>query len=120
MPRYRCTAALSLLVVLLTVTVSEASTTVSVDAVDSGWYDETGSHGGGNTNYLVGICGSADVCSGDDLDRHNFFVFDLSSVAGGPAIGATLRRFLPTPDGFISVDAAETYSVFDSAPPFRR
>jgi hypothetical protein len=48
--------------------------TVNVSVAVSGWYDNTGTHSGGNPNYFAGNFGLAAY--------NNFFTFDLSSVDG--------------------------------------
>ena len=61
--------------------------TITLDAVDSGWYNSTGVHDPSNTNYIVGITAIA-------LYR-NFFVFDLSSIPL-PIMSAELRLSNPS------------------------
>jgi len=83
--------------------------TIVIDATDSGWYDDGGSHDVNNDNYLVGWRGA---------EYHNYFVFDLTSIASETVVSATLRLFepavdLPTiyADGYDSPDPSETYEV---------
>ncbi len=91
-----------------TTTSSTSSTTTTLpgtlNATDSGWWDDTGFHDADNDNYVVGAC-----CGFQGL--RNFFVFDLSPVTG-VVTAATLRLSNPS-DGFASPDANETYTVFD-------
>lgn len=92
----------------LTITTDTGVFTIS--ASTTGWWDENGNHSASNPNYIMGICGTDDSCSGDNLDRRNFFTFDLSNVTGnilsaslnignsssgyyGPAGGMTLSFF---------------------------
>jgi hypothetical protein len=82
--------------------------TIIIDATDTGWYDDSGFHNPANDNYIAG----ADAVSGV-VDFHNFFVFDLTGVSG-TITSATLR--VQTRD-FNSVDATETYNVFDVSTP---
>lgn len=77
--------------------------TVSLTAIDSGWYDSNGSHNSFNTNYFVGSANSREL--------RNFFVFDRSGI-DGTIYSATLKAFNPTP-GFVSPDGSEAYSLFD-------
>jgi hypothetical protein len=81
--------------------------TVSLAAFDSGWYDSTGFHSSANDNYLVGFF--------DPNEYRNFFVFDRSTIEG-TILSATFSAFNPT-SGFSSLDASETYSLFDVTTP---
>src|SRR5687768_4235443 len=81
-----------------------ADTTVTLSAVDSGWYKPDGSHDAANDNYIAGKVGAAG-------ELRNFFVFDLSTIRG-PIMSATLRIINPSA-GYNSVDAQETYTTFD-------
>ena len=83
---------------------ARADTTVTLSAVDSGWYKPDGSHSADNDNYIAGKVGVAG-------ELRNFFVFDLSTIRG-PIRNATLRIFKPGA-GYNSVDAQETYTTFD-------
>jgi len=47
---------------------------------DSGWFQDTGLHEAGNTNYITGYCAPND-CGG--FFYHGYFSFDLSNFAGG-------------------------------------
>lgn len=92
--------------------------TTTLSATNTGWYDQTGSHGAANPDYIVGTCGSSDVCHGNDLAYNNFFVFDLSSVTG-PITSAVLSLGNPqlgdpsSPyQGFVSIKPL-TYTNFD-------
>ncbi len=81
-----------------------ADTTVTLNAVDSGWYKATGQHDATNDNYLVGHVSTAG-------ELRNYFVFDLSSVRG--SIRSATLRVLNPPLGYESVDPSETYTTFD-------
>lgn len=82
--------------------------TITLSAVDSGRYQDTGSHDSLSANY---IAGNSSDSSGPRVFR-NWFVFDLSSVTD-TIIGAELRLFNPT-SGFASLlDTSETYTLFD-------
>ena len=87
----------------------QAGGDVTLFAVDTGWYNASGTHTPSNINYLVG----------DALgtNHHNFSVFDLS-VLTNDVLSATLRLFNgiapPNSDnGYISPDDFETYALFD-------
>ena len=49
--------------------------TQTLAASFTGWWDSTGSHDAGNSNYGVGDANSSP-------DHHDFFVFDLSGIEG--------------------------------------
>lgn len=57
---------------------------LTIDAVDSGWYNANGVHTPQNQNYLAGV-----PFAGAPVDR-NFFAFDLTGVTG-TITGAVLR-----------------------------
>jgi hypothetical protein len=83
---------------------------ITLDAIDSGWYDETGSHNPLNRNYIVG---QNRICPGPDcLTFRNWFAFDLAGV--GNVTGATLRLYT---SNYSSPDATETYTLFDVGTP---
>jgi hypothetical protein len=84
---------------------------ITVAAQDMGWYDQTGSHDSTNENYIVGLCGSSDVCRGNDSVTRNFFVFAIP--AGLVVNAATLRVEVASPNGYISPNATEVYDLFD-------
>ena len=71
---------------------------IILNAVDSGWYRDTGYHDSSNTNYIVG--------KDSNSIYRNWFVFDLTSFSD-LIISATLR--LDTAD----VSATGDYSIFD-------
>lgn len=80
---------------------------VTLDAMDSGWYRSTGFHNSADTDYRVGADGP--------LETRNWFVFDLSAVAGN-ILSAELRLFNPAA-GYQSGDPTETYFLFDVSTP---
>ena len=88
-------------------------------ATNRGWINQNGinNFGGASGNYIAGVCGSSDGCSGDDLDHHNYFVFDLSDFHADPdsVTSAELRLSQPgSPDvGFLSQYPSLTYSLYD-------
>ncbi len=106
---------LSLLALLLVAGRAGAATIV-IDATDSGWYDDSGSHTQSNENYLVGWRGA---------EYRNFFVFDLTAIPlTDTVVSATLRLFepavdLPTifADGYDSPDASENVEVVQVTTP---
>jgi len=59
--------------------------TITINAYDYGWYDNSGSHTPTNINTLSGKC-----CGGKLL--RDFFTFDLSGVTGN-VTGATLKFY---------------------------
>lgn len=90
-----------------------ASQVLELDAIDSGWYTNVGYHNPDNTNYVVGDC-YLPQCS-NLVTYRNFFVFDLSGVAGD-IVSATLLIENP-PDGYNSNDPAETWTTFNVMTP---
>lgn len=88
-------------------------TTYELDAIDSGWYADSGNHLPHLTNYLAGEC-YLPQCS--QVVRHrNFFVFDLSAVSG-EIFSATLTIENP-PDGYNSADPSESWTAFKVTTP---
>lgn len=81
-----------------------------------GWWDSTGGHTSSNTNYIAGVCSSTDTCSGDDLNHHDFFVFNLANI-GSTITSAQLSLFNPA-NGYISDTPSLTMSLFDVTTPF--
>ncbi len=79
-----------------------AATTVTLDQIDRGWFNDSGAHNPANKNTITGQNGS-----GTDL-YHSFFVFDL---AGVPTVSqATLRLEL---EEYFGPDPSETFDVYD-------
>ena len=74
---------------------------ITLNAVDSGWYDSTGFHSPSNTNYIVGDLGNP-------LFR-NWFTFNLPTLTA-PIITAQLK--VNTFD-YGSLDASETYQLHE-------
>jgi hypothetical protein len=85
-----------------------AATTITLDALDSGFYNASGTHTPSNENYLTGMFNGQE-------DR-SFFLFDLSGVSG-TVQSATLRLFNPEVSqflhGYVSPDATETLNLYD-------
>jgi hypothetical protein len=87
-----------------------SAATITLSAVEQGWYDETGFHNPGNTGYTTGWS--------NGMELRSFFSFDLSGVSG-TIVGAALQLLNPLSPtrgagfgGFSSPDASETFSLF--------
>jgi PEP-CTERM motif len=78
--------------------------TITLNATDSGWWDNTGFNDNTNTNYIAGFCG---VCTNPYFN--NFFVFSLGTVSV-PITSATLSIFNPS-SGYSSPLPTEIYRV---------
>ncbi len=85
-----------------------AAATVTLDAVDSGFYNANGVHTPSNENYITGLFSG--------LEDRSFFLFDLSGV-NGTIRSATLRLFNPEVSqflhGYVSPDPTETLNIYD-------
>ncbi len=83
------------------------ATTITLDAVDSGFYFAEGRHNPSIENYLTGIFGQ---------EHRSFLLFDLSSL-NGQIQSATLRLFNPEVSqfqhGYVSPDPTETLNIYD-------
>ena len=66
--------------VLGAISVSGGGTT-TLNAIDSGWWNATGTHTSTNKNYIAGLSGN--------VEYHDYFVFDLTSVTQVIGGGAT-------------------------------
>jgi hypothetical protein len=88
---------------------------VNLSATFTGWWDQTGSHSASNLNYIAGICGSSDSCNGDDLNYHDFFVFNVAGVSGVTAATLSIGN---GPNGFISPNSSLSYRLWDVATAF--
>lgn len=81
--------------------------TVTLSAIDSGYYAADGSHNPALENYLTGQL---------TTERRSFFVFDLSGVSG-TIQSATLRLFNPDlsmfQHGYVSPSPTETLNLYD-------
>lgn len=80
------------------------ATTLTLNAIDSGWWSNAGNHTSTNKNYLAGFLAPGTT------DR-NFFVFSLAGIAQ-TVTSAQLRISNPL-TGYSSPDPSETYEVFD-------
>lgn len=99
--------------------------TITLNATDSGWFDDSGAHTAANQNYAVGYDGQIPG------ELRNFFVFDVSGLPAGETIlSAKLRVHNPEAgvptaawtDGYDSPDATEDYELHEvlllaAAPP---
>jgi hypothetical protein len=83
--------------------------TATLTAVNTGWWDGTGAHTSGNTNYIAGY----DV--GDGAEIRDYFVFNLASVSQNIA-SAQLSLYNPS-SGYDSTVSTETYTSFDVSTP---
>ena len=101
------------LAALLFVCVSSSSYAITLNAIDTGWYNNFGAHDSRNANYIVGCC-----VDGAEWPLHqqfrDFFVFDLSSSHSRIWKKATLRIFVSQ---FNSTDSSETLSLWDVVTP---
>src|SRR5262245_22302091 len=98
---------LSLALALLVLS-SARALAVTLQAVDTGWYNQTGFHNPGNPNYITG--------RSEGVEYRGFFVFNLPAL--GPIGGATLRMFNPSSpplsnNGFESPDPFEGLAIYD-------
>jgi len=84
--------------------------TITLNAIDSGNYDDSGTHSAAFKGYAAGV--------GSSFALRNFFVFDLSGVMPGTVTGATLRLFNPAL-GFRSSEPPPeaTFTLFDVVTP---
>lgn len=74
-----------------------------LNALDRGWYRDTGFHNPGNNNYIAGLCSD---CGGPIF--RNFFVFDIP--VGIAINSAVLSLNTATYD---SLNPTEIYTLFD-------
>jgi len=81
---------------------STLANAITLEALDSGWYTNSGEHNPENQNYIAG------QYNGNTY--RNFFVFDTSSIVG-QVTSATLRI------NTAYVSGSGTYSLYDVATP---
>ncbi len=87
--------------------VCDDSTSLALDAENSGFYVQNGDHQTGN--YAVGW-----YAAPNDDELRDYFVFDVPEVAG--TITSAVLRLTTAPPGFIvygSDDPSETYELFE-------
>jgi large repetitive protein len=93
---------------VLFLSIPASANTITVTALDQGWYSDLGFHNPSNINYIVGS-------SQGDIYR-NWFVFDLSALPTATVSSAVLRVRQPV-GGFLSPNASEQWilHLFDSS-----
>jgi hypothetical protein len=99
--------ALLLLTIFGLGTVAAQTTTVVIDASNTGFYSSSGFHSAGNLNFFVGQVNTTQY--------RNFFVFDLSGVSG--RVKSASLSVLNPDFGYNSTDPSETYTVYDVSTP---
>jgi hypothetical protein len=97
----------SLMMILLTAVLAIPATAATVNATNTGWWDNTGFHGATNLNYGTG--------TGAGADHRSFFVFDLAGLSGA-VLSATFEVFNPA-TGYNSPNPTETINFFDVSTP---
>jgi hypothetical protein len=91
---------------------SDAST-ASVTASFASWYRSDGLPGVGD-NWIAGVCGSSDICLGDNLSYRSAFVFSIPD-ASILVTGAYIQSFVednPLP-GYISTNPTGIYTLYE-------
>ena len=93
--------------------------TITLDAIDSGLYDNNGRRNDVSQNYVVGQVFA--FGAGPARQLNNYFVFDLSSITQ-PIASAELRLLNPSSPpapgpGYNSPDPFEIYTLFDVSTP---
>ena len=93
---------------------------IALPAIDSGFFNEAGRSSKNDGvllgappatfNYSTGTIAEVPPLVGSDVERRNFFTFDLSGFSPGSIISASLSLYLPT-DGYDSPDAMEVYEL---------
>src|SRR5689334_14792188 len=83
--------------------------TLTLNAVDSGFYNDAGTFASSNGNYAAGLY----ITSSPPGQLRDFFVFDLSSVSG-TITSAKLQILMPNTAGYLSTDPTETFTLFDA------
>jgi extracellular elastinolytic metalloproteinase len=85
-----------------------AATTITLNATDSGWWSNAGSHTATNKNYITGR-------SSTTSEHRSYFVFNLATITQ-TITSAQLRLSNPT-NGYSSPDASENFALFDVSTP---
>lgn len=110
----RPAAALLLALGLLFAAGAAQAVTFTIEAGDSGWYDDTGAHTQSNRNYFVGYDGFGEL--------RNFFTFSLNTLSTSQTIlSASIQLYMPADNepnasfdgGYHSGDASETYQLHE-------
>ncbi len=87
--------------------------TITLDAIDSGWYDNNGRRNDVSQNYVVGQVFA--FGAGPARQSNNYFVFDLSSITL-PIASAELRLFNPGAPALVLVPATTARTPSKSTP----
>jgi len=82
--------------------------TITLNASDSGWWDNTGANNPAITNYIVGFCSTG--CTPYGPYENDFFVFSLDGVNDVTITSATLSIWNPS-NGYDSTLPSEIYEV---------
>jgi len=88
--------------VAISISVGSASA-VTINSADQGQYNNLGAHDPTNNNILDGFAGA---------EFHNFFTFNLNSLAGQTVTGGSLTVF-GNNGNYDSADPQETFQTFD-------
>ena len=108
------------LLAAVSITAPSLGMIVAIPASDSGFFNEAGRSSKNDGvilgaapatfNYSSGTIGEVPPLVGTDVNRRNFFTFDLSGITPGTIASASLALYLPT-DGFASPDPFEVYEL---------
>ena len=82
------------------------ASTMTFNAVDNGWYDNSGITSPSNTNTWTGFDGSS-------VYRNSFYNFDVSGIAAGQVITSATITFNGNNGNYASPDATETVQIWD-------
>ena len=97
-------------------TVLQINGGTNIPATGRGHYRSVGTANGASAtnNYIAGLCGT-DACNEPDNLYHNFYIFAIP--VGVVITSAALLLDVPAGDGYISLNPAETYTVYDVTTP---
>jgi hypothetical protein len=84
------------------------SGTITLNAVDSGWWNNQGTHDAANKNYVAGGLPTSEF--------RDYFVFNLAGVAQ-TITSAQLNLSNPAYDGYGGTSNSETYTLYDVSTP---
>lgn len=84
------------------------ATIMTFNAVDNGWYTQTGDHSTANTNTWTGTDGYGTY-------RNSFYNFNVGAIASGQRIVSASITFVANNGWYASSDAFETVQVWDVA-----
>ena len=104
-----------------TLILETSSGIIEIGSSRRGWVTETGVNNlgpGDIGNYIVGRCGSSDACAGDDLERNNYFQFDVFGVQGIVSATLQLRQpqdafGVPGLNGYLGPQPFHIYTLYD-------